>query len=225
MVLHLPLRDPDKIAPECVISIRCVGLLNASCPFQHFYVVAPCFIVVLACRPLDENPMFVLPVVDEEGREINVDFFVFSGLSDGFYADLVHGGVHILGVVLLMNGVFILHLDVEVLCWLSCRVLRRLDPWFLSTWRLWRRRRCSCFLDDGVICTVFGDLGLVMVVGAAICSVCVASGDASSGVVGCRLAWGGGLVIGGGGRLIAEGWRGHSPAEYVGCLPLSDLFL
>ena len=33
--------------------------------------------------PLDENPVFVLPVVDEEGREITVDFFVFSRLSVG----------------------------------------------------------------------------------------------------------------------------------------------
>ena len=57
--------------------------------------------------------MFVLPVVDEEGREIDVYFFVISGLSGGFYDDLVCGGVDVLVVVLLVNGVIILHLDVE----------------------------------------------------------------------------------------------------------------
>ena len=103
-------------------------------------VKLPWLIVVLACWPFDENPVFILPVGDKVGWEINVDFYVFSGLSGGFYDDLVRGGVDVLKVVIQEERVFILHLDVEVLCWLSCRVLRRLDPWFLCRRRIWRRR-------------------------------------------------------------------------------------
>ena len=79
---------------------------------------------------------------------------------------------------------------------------------------------------------VFGDLGSVMVFGSLICSVCIADGDGDgdvsfSGVVGCRRAVGGGLVVGGGRRRLAVvGWRGHSPAEGAYCLfLLSILFL
>ena len=40
---------------------------------------------------------------------------------------------------------------------------------------------------DGVICTVFGDLGSKMAVGTIFCGVCVSSGGVSFyGVVGCR---------------------------------------
>ena len=80
-------------------------------------------------------------------------------------------------------------------------------------------------MGDGVICAVFGDLGSVMVVGVAICIFCVADDVSFSGVVGCRHAGGGGLVVGGSGRLAAVGWRGHSPAEGAGCLLLSTLSL
>ena len=64
--------------------------------------------------------MLVLSVADEEGGEIDYDFFVFSGLSCGYHDDLVCGSVDLLEVVLLVNGIFILHLDMEVLCRLSC---------------------------------------------------------------------------------------------------------
>ena len=69
--------------------------------------------------------MVVLPIVDEEGWEITVNFYVFSVLLGGFYDDTVRGGADVLEVVLLVERVFILHLDVEVLCWLFCRVLRQ----------------------------------------------------------------------------------------------------
>ena len=71
-------------------------------------------------------------------------------------------------------------------------------------------------IGDGVICAVFG--GSVMVVGGAISSVCVAGGDVS-GVVGFWRDGGVGLVVGGGGRLAAVGWRGYSPAKGASCLP------
>ena len=60
--------------------------------------------------------MLVLSVVDEEGRKIDVDFFVVSGLSCGFHDDLVCGGVDVLEIVLLENGIFIFHFVMEVLC-------------------------------------------------------------------------------------------------------------
>ena len=82
---------------------------------------------------LDENLVFILPMVGEVGWEIYVDFFVYSGLSGGFHDDLVRGRVDVLEVVLHVESVFILHLDMKVLCWLSC-VLQRLDPRFLSKW-------------------------------------------------------------------------------------------
>ena len=51
----------------------------------------------------------------------------------------------------------------------------------------------------------------MMVSGVSICSVCGAGGVVSfSGVVGCRRAGGIGLVVGGGGRLAAVGWRGEA---------------
>ena len=60
-------------------------------------------------------------MVGEEGREINVDFFVLSGLSGGFFDDLERSGVDVLEVVLLVERVFILHLDMStVLVVLSC---------------------------------------------------------------------------------------------------------
>ena len=46
------------------------------------------------------------------------------------------------------SGIFIFHLDMEVLCRLSCRVLRRLDPWLLCRRRIWRRRRYCWSHDD-----------------------------------------------------------------------------
>ena len=67
-------------------------------------------------------------------------------------------------------------------------------------------------MGDAMICAVFGDLGSVMVVSAMIFSVFVA-GVSFSGVVGCRHAGGGGLVVRGGSHLAAVGWRGHLPAE------------
>ena len=127
-------------------------------------------------------------------------------------------------VVLLMNGIFFLHLDVEVPC--CCLVvyfgdlilgfLVRGDSGEGGVVGFW-------MMGDGVICAVYGGLGTVMVVGVAICSVYVAGGDISfSDVVGCRHAGGGDLVVGGGGRLAAVG---HSPAEGAGSLLLSALIL
>ena len=79
-----------------------------------------------------------------------------------------------------------------------------------------------CIVGEGVICAVFGGLCTVMVA-VSICSVCCAGGVVSfSGVVGCRLAGGVGLVTG---RLAGAGWRGHSPAGGVGRLLLSAPFL
>ena len=174
--------------------------------------------------PLDENPVFILPVVDEECREITVDFFIFSGLSGGFYDDLVRGGVVVLEVILLLNGIFFLHLDVEVPC--CCLVvyfgdlilgfLVRGDSGEGDVAVVW-------MMGDGVICAIFGGLGTVMVVAVAICSVYVAGGDVSfSDVVDCRHAGGGGLFVGGGVLLAAVG---HSPAEGTGSLLLSALIL
>ena len=123
-----------------------------------------------------------------------------------------------------MNGIFFLHLDVEVPC--CCLVvyfgdlilgfLVRGDSGEGGVVGFW-------MMGDGVICAVYGGLGTVMVVGVAICSVYVAGGDVSfSDVVGCRHAGGGDLVVGGGGRLAAVG---HSPAEGAGSLLLSALIL
>ena len=62
-----------------------------------------------------------------------------------------------------------------------------------------------------------------MMVAVSICNVCCAGGVVSfSGVVGCRLAGGVGLVVG---RLAGAGWRGHSPAGGVGRLLPSAPFL
>ena len=73
-------------------------------------------------------------------------------------------------------------------------------------------------IGEGVVCAVFGGLCTVMVA-VSICSVCGAGGVVSfSGVFGCRLAGGVGLVVG---RLAGAGWRGHSPAGCVGHLLLS----
>ena len=171
--------------------------------------------------PLDENPVFVLPVVDEEGREITVDFFVFSRLSSGSTMSLY---VVAYTSWRSCNGIFFLHLDVEVPC--CCLVvyfgdlilgfLVRGDSGEGGVVGLW-------MMGDGVICAVYGGLGTVMVVGVAICSVFVAGGDVSfSDVVGCRHAGGGDLVVGGGGRLAVIG---HSPAEGSGSLLLSALIL
>ena len=56
--------------------------------------------------------------------------------------------------------------------------------------------------------------------------ICVDGGKVSfSWLGGCRRAGGVGLVVGGGGRLAAVGWRGHSPAEGASCLLLSALSL
>ena len=79
-----------------------------------------------------------------------------------------------------------------------------------------------CMIGEGVICAVFGGLCTVMVA-VSICNVCGAGGVVSfSGVVGCQLAGGVGLVVG---RLAGAGWRGHLPAGLVGHLLLSAPFL
>ena len=54
---------------------------------------------------------------------------MISSSSLGLYDDLLCGGVDVMEVVPLVNGIFILHVDVEILCRLSC-VLWRLDLFF-----------------------------------------------------------------------------------------------
>ena len=62
-----------------------------------------------------------------------------------------------------------------------------------------------------------------VMVAVSICNVYGAGGVVSfSGVVGCRLSGGVGLVVG---RLAGAGWRGHSPAGGIGRLLLSAPFL
>ena len=53
--------------------------------------------------------------------------------------------------------------------------------------------------------------------------ICVDGGDVSFSWLGAGSV--GLVVIGGGGRFAAVGWRGHSPAGGVGRLLLSALFL
>ena len=92
--------------------------------------------------------------------------------------------------------------------------------------------RQSCGFNDDLVgggvdvsCAVFGGLVNVMVSGVLISSVCSAGGEISfSDAVSSRHAVGVNLVVGGG-HLAAVGWRGHSPAEGVGCLLLSALLL
>ena len=89
-----------------------------------------------------------------------------------------------------MNGIFFLHLDVEVPC--CCLVvyfgnlilgfLVRGDSGEGGVAGFWMR-------GDGVICTVYGGLGTVMVVGVAICSVYVAAGDVSFSDVQLSACW------------------------------------
>ena len=157
--------------------------------------------------------MLVLSVVDEECRKIDVDLFIFSGLSGSFHDDLVCCGVDVLEVVLP-------DLDMEVLCRLFS-ILRRLILGFLARGDSGEGGGVAGFwmIGEGVSCVVFGGLVTVMVAGVSTSSVCIPDGDVSfSGAVGCRRAGGVDLVVGC--CLAAVGWRGHSPAEGAGSPPL-----
>ena len=60
-------------------------------------------------------------------------------------------------------------------------------------------------MGECLICAIFGKLGSVMVVGAVFCNVWThGCGVSLSGVVGCKSAEGGGLIVGGANGLPAE---------------------
>ena len=121
-----------------------------------------------------------------------------------------------------MNGIFILHPDVQILFRLSCRVLRDLILGFFVGGESGEEGGVvgRMMIGVGVFSAVCGLRWCLMVVDAVVCSVWTAGGNVSFSGVGCRRA-GVDLVVGVG-LVAAVGCRGHSPAEGAGCLPLSS---
>ena len=74
-------------------------------------------------------------------------------------------------------------------------------------------------IGEGVMSAVCGLRWCMTVLGAVVCSVWTDGGDVSFSGVGCQRTVVDIVVVVG--LVAAVGWRGNSPAEGAGCLPLS----